>query len=108
MTIMGILSYASSMLSTQTTQTINILKALPKELRGQVFDLLIDEQWSGKIPDIIKALRTPDTLQLYCEVLYIFHSRNFSYELNERNDWGCKNMPKTLVSTIGRVCIRTK
>jgi hypothetical protein len=87
----------------------NTLKTVPKELRLMIFEeLLGGEEWNGKTPNVIKALRTERDHEVYYEVLTIFHRMNHSYILSERNDWGFIDMSKEMIATIGRVTIEIR
>ncbi len=80
----------------------SVFNKLPIELRLKIWTPLVTEIFDGKMPSIIKALRTED--KLYREVLGIFYSTN-TYSLHARNRLGFPDMSIPLIQTITKVKI---
>lgn len=80
-------------------------RKLPKEIRKEIFELALPDDWEGKMPNLIQALRCSKDTDVYAEALFLFHARNYRYTLNLGNDYGFKDMPLTLISTIGKIRI---
>jgi len=59
--------------------------------------LLLDEDWEGKIPNIIKALR-PER-KLYGEALFYFTKRQ-TFRVHKGNLWSFLDMEKSAITTI--------
>jgi hypothetical protein len=83
----------------------NRLGTTPKEIRLQIFEHAIGDEWQGQMPTIIKALRSDKDGELYNEALVAFRKKNYSYIFSIRNDFGFKDMPMSLIASIGKITI---
>lgn len=61
------------------------IQDLPSEVIAQIFTPALNEEWTGFMPNIIKALRPND--YLYKEALTIWYSLELCYILWKDNDW---------------------
>ena len=81
----------------QNSNATCVLHKLAPELREKVFALLLEEDWEGKIPNIITALR-PER-KLYGEALFYFTKRQ-TFRVHKGNLWGLLDMEKSAITTI--------
>lgn len=63
---------------------------------------LFAEEWNGRIPSIIKALRPDD--ELYREALYLFTALQ-KYVLNKSNSWGYGDLNNDAILNIWKMKI---
>jgi len=82
-----------------------ILHKLAQELREKVFALLLEEDWAGVVPNVIKALR-PESI-LYGEALSYFAKRQ-TFRVHEGNLWSFLDMEKSAIATIVKLKIDLK
>jgi hypothetical protein len=86
-------------------QSVNLkgctLIRLPVELRNIIYDLTLPDEWDGKTPEIIAALRQFGVL--YDEVMEAFHEKKYAFMLHAGNDWSFKNMDPKVIATIHSV-----
>lgn len=80
----------------------SILNKLPVENRLKVWYPLVEAQFDGEIPNIIKALHGEDVL--YKEILGIFCATN-TYPLRLENGLGFMDMSLSAIHTILKVKI---
>jgi len=62
-----------------------------------IFDHIYEEEWNGKVSNIIKAPR-PDR-ELYDEALCLFHKKKYAFALHKKNDWGLGDMSELFVAS---------
>lgn len=79
------------------------LNKIPPEIRDQIFNLTLDEEWTGQMPTLIKALRTDP--KIYNEAIAIFYRMKYTYVLSSRNSWGLGSMSEAVLKTIKKVKI---
>lgn len=82
------------------------LNILPPEMRLKIFKLVLSDQWEGKVPALIKALRPVN--KLYQEAITMFFTRSKRFRLHQGNDWKFGNMSDKVLSSIGRISIYLK
>ncbi|CZR51033.1 uncharacterized protein PAC_00908 [Phialocephala subalpina] len=83
-------------------QTCSLMK-LPLELRNMVYNLALPEEWDGKSPELIKALR--QFRMLYDEALLVFHKKEYIFVLGKGNNWSFEGMSTRTIATIKAVKI---
>ncbi|KAJ5032407.1 uncharacterized protein L3040_009012 [Drepanopeziza brunnea f. sp. 'multigermtubi'] len=79
------------------------LYKLPTELREMVFKYSLAPEWDGKMPGLIKALRSDK--DLYAECIHAWRKHKHTYILSEKNNWSFLDMPKKVIATITKVRI---
>ena len=82
------------------------LQDLPAEVLAQLFTPILDEEWTGFVPNLIKALRP--NAYLYKEALAIWYNLEACYILSEENNWQFKGMSKKAVFEIKKLKIIIK
>ncbi|CZT49839.1 uncharacterized protein RSE6_10733 [Rhynchosporium secalis] len=76
---------------------------LPAELRVMIFTLALGDEWNGKTPALIKALRTEENVYTACMVSW--YKQDHTYTLHEKNSWSFRDMSANAISTITKVKI---
>jgi hypothetical protein len=79
------------------------LQDLPAEVLAQIFKYVLDEEWTGFMPNLIKALRP--NAYLYKEALTIWHGLEPCYILSKENNWQFKGMSMKAVLAIKKLKI---
>jgi hypothetical protein len=79
-----------------------ILYRCPPEAREVVLKPLCNE-WNGKMPGIIKALRQDKPL--YEEVMGVFLKVNHTFVLYKKNDWDFGDVKKNVILGIKKIKI---
>lgn len=80
------------------------LDKLPAELREMIFMYAFgDEEWTGKTPDLIKALRTED--HIYVDCMSAWYRQKHTFVLHTKNSWSFLDMPPHVIVTITKVKI---
>jgi hypothetical protein len=80
------------------------LDILPIELRSYIFKLALDDEWEGKVPNFIKALRPA---ALYKEVLKYYY-KTHAFELKQGNSWSFSGFSEPGLKTISKMKINLK
>lgn len=77
------------------------LMKVPLELRQMIYELALPEEWDGKTPEIIAALRQYGAL--YDEVMTAFHKKEYAFVLHAGNGWSFDGMIPKVLATIKTV-----
>ncbi|KAH9215429.1 hypothetical protein DL95DRAFT_408606 [Leptodontidium sp. 2 PMI_412] len=76
---------------------------LPAELREMIFSRALSDEWTGKIPALIKAVRTEDLI--YDDCIAAWYKQNHTYVLHAKNNWSFLDMKPEAIATITKVKI---
>jgi hypothetical protein len=79
------------------------LYKVPSEMREAIILLALPDEWNGKTPEIIKALRIDR--KLHAEAMQAFNKMGYAYVLRRENDWGFGDMKESAISMIRKVKI---
>jgi hypothetical protein len=65
--------------------------------------LALPDEWNGKTPEIIIALRADSAL--YAEAIQAFGKMGYAYVLRRENDWSFGDMKNSAISMVKKVKI---
>ncbi|KAH7364112.1 hypothetical protein BKA65DRAFT_472453 [Rhexocercosporidium sp. MPI-PUGE-AT-0058] len=75
----------------------------PAELREMIFMEAFRDEWTGKTPALIKAVRMED--QIYAECMDAWYKQNHTYVLHAKNNWSFLDMKPHAIATIAKIKI---
>ncbi|KAG4435983.1 hypothetical protein IFR05_008525 [Cadophora sp. M221] len=76
---------------------------LPAEIRAMIFSHALSDEWTGKTPCLIKAIRTEEFI--YDDCMTAWYKQNHTYVLHAKNSWSFLDMKPELIATITKVKI---
>ncbi|KAL2072638.1 hypothetical protein VTL71DRAFT_11981 [Oculimacula yallundae] len=75
----------------------------PSELRVMIFKMALHEDWTGKAPALIKALRTEGNV--YHDCMVAWYSQDHTYVFHAGNQWSFLDMEPAAIAQITKVKI---
>ena len=91
-------------LCTSFTQEMkSTLNILPPEIRVKIYKLVFPEEWEGKVPILIKALRP--VRKLHDEAAVEFFTSHKVFKLHKANGWSFADMSDKALLSIRRIAI---
>lgn len=79
------------------------LVKLPREIRELIYKFALPEEWEGKPPVIIEALR--QFRLLYDEAMIIWHKMDYAWILRKENNYSFLDLSPKMISNIRNIKI---